>query len=132
MVRFPGGGACHHGRHGNHSAPDEPPAGVTGTSVAGLGFAGPLVSSCDHRVTDGGMMAGVAQILRGDLPQTSAMELLQIGYLHSVVAAAGCSLGGAIPGPGDRLDRQSRIDAACVGPRSQHQDFTEEYFHGGS
>lgn len=45
-------------------------------------------------------MAGVAQMLRGDVPKTSAMELLQIGYLHSVVAAAGCSLGAPFPDRG--------------------------------
>ncbi|MFD7545864.1 DUF4365 domain-containing protein [Pseudarthrobacter sp. NPDC059871] len=73
---------------------------MTGIPVAGLGSALWLVSSCDYRVTDWGMMAGLAQIVRGDLPQTSAMELLQIGYLHSVVAAAGCSLGAPFPDRG--------------------------------
>lgn len=45
-------------------------------------------------------MAAVAQMLRGNIPQSSAMELLQIGYLHSVVAAAGCNLGAPFPDRG--------------------------------
>lgn len=73
---------------------------MTGIPVAGLDSALSLVSSCNYQVTDWGMMAGLAQIVRGDLPQTSAMELLQIGYLHSVVAAAGCNLGAPFPDRG--------------------------------
>lgn len=45
-------------------------------------------------------MPASAQMLRGEMPQTSAMELLQIGYLHSVVAAAGCTLGAPFPDRG--------------------------------
>lgn len=45
-------------------------------------------------------MAAVTAMLRGEIPQTSAMELLQIGYLHSVVAAAGCTLGAPFPDRG--------------------------------
>ncbi|MFC4534604.1 DUF4365 domain-containing protein [Sphaerisporangium dianthi] len=31
-------------------------------------------------------------VVRGDIPKTECMQTLQIGYLHAVAAAAGCSL----------------------------------------
>lgn len=40
--------------------------------------------------------------LRGDLADTASMEILQIGYLHAVAAAAKCSI--AAPNPDKRLD----------------------------
>ncbi|WP_215548834.1 DUF4365 domain-containing protein [Amycolatopsis sp. CA-230715] len=40
--------------------------------------------------------------LRGDLADTASMEILQIGYLHAVAAAAKCSI--ATPQPDKRLD----------------------------
>lgn len=41
-------------------------------------------------------------IERGAVPQRQAMEVLQVGYLHAVVAAAGCTL--AEPKPDRGLD----------------------------
>lgn len=41
-------------------------------------------------------------LLRGDLADTASMEILQIGYLHAVAAAAKCSI--ATPNPDKRLD----------------------------
>src|SRR3954470_8455601 len=40
--------------------------------------------------------------LRGGLATTSCMETLQVGYLHAVAAAAGCSL--AQPFPDNGID----------------------------
>jgi hypothetical protein len=39
----------------------------------------------------------VGQVIRGAVPQTAAMEVLQIGYLYAVAAAGGCTL--APPSP---------------------------------
>jgi hypothetical protein len=41
-------------------------------------------------------------ILRGAVPKTACMEVLQVGYLHAVVAAAGCTL--AEPRPDRGID----------------------------
>ena len=41
-------------------------------------------------------------LLRGDLADTASMEILQIGYLHAVAAAARCSI--ATPNPDKKLD----------------------------
>jgi Domain of unknown function (DUF4365) len=39
----------------------------------------------------------VAEVLRGNVHITAAMEVLQTGYLHAVAAAAGCALGKPSP-----------------------------------
>lgn len=39
-------------------------------------------------------------VVRGDVPLRSAMEVLQIGYLYAVAAAAGCSLSSPFPDRG--------------------------------
>ncbi|MFD7656936.1 DUF4365 domain-containing protein [Actinosynnema sp. NPDC059797] len=41
-------------------------------------------------------------LLRGDIAETASMEILQIGYLHAVAAAARCSI--ATPIPDKKLD----------------------------
>ncbi|MFD3524952.1 DUF4365 domain-containing protein [Streptomyces sp. NPDC058653] len=41
-----------------------------------------------------------ARVLRGGLATTSCMETLQVGYLHAVAAAAGCSLSQPFPDNG--------------------------------
>ncbi|MEU1423452.1 MULTISPECIES: DUF4365 domain-containing protein [unclassified Kitasatospora] len=43
---------------------------------------------------------GAAAVLRGDLAVTACMETLQVGYLHAVAAAAGCSLSQPFPDNG--------------------------------
>ncbi|MCL2731683.1 MAG: DUF4365 domain-containing protein [Actinomycetia bacterium] len=50
----------------------------------------------------GGLLPEPAAPLRGGLATTSCMETLQVGYLHAVAAAAGCSL--AQPFPDDGID----------------------------
>ncbi|WP_424214678.1 DUF4365 domain-containing protein [Streptomyces sp. BI20] len=42
----------------------------------------------------------VPEPLRGSLAMTACMETLQVGYLHAVVAAAGCSLSQPFPDNG--------------------------------
>jgi hypothetical protein len=49
-----------------------------------------------------GLLPGRTAPLRGALATTSCMETLQVGYLHAVAAAAGCSL--AQPFPDDGID----------------------------
>ncbi|MEU9890081.1 DUF4365 domain-containing protein [Sphaerisporangium sp. NPDC051011] len=41
----------------------------------------------EHNASDGSLY-----VVRGDIPKTECMQTLQIGYLHAVAAAAGCSL----------------------------------------
>ncbi|KAA9374849.1 DUF4365 domain-containing protein [Microbispora cellulosiformans] len=41
----------------------------------------------ERNAADGGSL-----VVRGDIPKTECMQTLQIGYLHAVAAAAGCSL----------------------------------------
>jgi hypothetical protein len=50
----------------------------------------------------GGLLPERAAPLRGGLATTTSMETLQIGYLHAVAAAAGCSL--AQPFPDNGID----------------------------
>ncbi|MEC4015594.1 DUF4365 domain-containing protein [Streptomyces sp. H27-D2] len=45
----------------------------------------------------GGLLPGRASPLRGALATTACMETLQVGYLHAVAAAAGCSLAQPFP-----------------------------------
>jgi Domain of unknown function (DUF4365) len=48
----------------------------------------------------GGLLPTPGAPVRGALATTSCMETLQIGYLHAVAAAAGCTLSPAFPGNG--------------------------------
>ncbi|MEU8758371.1 DUF4365 domain-containing protein [Streptomyces sp. NPDC048659] len=48
----------------------------------------------------GGPPPGEAAPLRGSLATTACMETLQVGYLHAVAAAAGCSLSQPFPDNG--------------------------------
>ncbi|MDX3077241.1 DUF4365 domain-containing protein [Streptomyces sp. MI02-7b] len=50
----------------------------------------------------GGLLPGRVAPLRGGLATTTSMETLQVGYLHAVAAAAGCSL--AQPFPDNGID----------------------------
>ncbi|MEU1620354.1 DUF4365 domain-containing protein [Streptomyces sp. NPDC008238] len=50
----------------------------------------------------GGLLSERNAPLRGGLATTSCMETLQVGYLHAVAAAAGCSL--AQPFPDNGID----------------------------
>ncbi|MFD6532388.1 DUF4365 domain-containing protein [Streptomyces sp. NPDC060184] len=47
-----------------------------------------------------GLPAGRTAPLRGTLATTACMETLQVGYLHAVAAAAGCSLSQPFPDNG--------------------------------
>ncbi len=54
--------------------------------------------------------------LRGDVPIRTAMEQLQVGYLHAVAATAGCSLSSPIPDRGidwhiDHASSQHTVDS---------------------
>ena len=44
----------------------------------------------------------IEDVVRGQIPQSQSMETLQIGYLHAVAAAAGCTL--ARPDPDRGID----------------------------
>ena len=48
----------------------------------------------------GGVLQGRTVPLRGTLANTACMETLQVGYLHAVAAAAGCSLSQPFPDNG--------------------------------
>ncbi|HET9380976.1 MAG TPA: DUF4365 domain-containing protein [Streptomyces sp.] len=48
----------------------------------------------------GGLPLGRATPARGSLATTACMETLQVGYLHAVAAAAGCSLSQPFPDNG--------------------------------
>ena len=47
-----------------------------------------------------GLLPGRIAPLRGSLATTACMETLQVGYLHAVAAAAGCSLSQPFPDNG--------------------------------
>lgn len=47
-----------------------------------------------------GLLPGPTAPLRGGLATTACMETLQVGYLHAVAAAAGCSLAQPFPDHG--------------------------------
>src|ERR1700753_343643 len=89
---------------------------VTGERATGPGWGGsvrPRRHHCpDHPRTEGPRAMALAQpdpgrllperptVLRGGLATTSCMETLQVGYLHAVAAAAGCSLSQPFPDNG--------------------------------
>ena len=47
-----------------------------------------------------GLLPERAGVQRGTLATTACMETLQVGYLHAVAAAAGCSLSQPFPDNG--------------------------------
>ena len=68
-----------------------------------------------------GLLSGRIAPLRGSLATTACMETLQVGYLHAVAAAAGCSLSQPFPDNGIDWHVSQQRRRPCRRRRSDDQ-----------